>query len=87
MSNTATSTWAVAVCGVFVIVGLLSLIWPTSIQHVALRWSLYERSPFLKRLVLASWVESDWYLLGLRVMGAVFLIAGSFGLYVIFKAR
>lgn len=41
-----TSIWPVAVCVMFVVVGLLCLIWPGAIEHVALtRLSQYERWP------------------------------------------
>jgi hypothetical protein len=86
--DTMTNILPLAVCGMLVVIGLLCLMWPSVIEQVAVtRLSEYERWPILKRLLLTSWVEGPWYLLGLRIMGVVFSIAGGLGIYVILRGH
>ena len=70
----------VLLCLFFFAVGVISLLWPEKIQEYAL--NLYTNAkglagwnPFLK------WMQTSGYIVSLRLVGALAILAGLFALY------
>lgn len=65
------------------IVGIICLVWPEKVQEYALKWSSHgvvKFNPFL------GWMKTRSYLITLRIIGMVAIIAVALAVYVVVKA-
>jgi hypothetical protein len=69
---------------IFLIIGVVCLVWPERIQEFALKWSaqgLGKYNPFL------SWMKTRSYLLALRIIGVMAIVVFLLTLVLVIKAQ
>jgi len=69
---------------IFLIIGVVCLVWPEKIQEFALKWSaqgLGKYNPFL------SWMKTRSYFLALRIIGVMAIVVFLLVFVLVFKAQ